>query len=177
MDAARLIEFSNLRSGYPLSMISFFRNPKSVGRLRGKLAILVPTYRFDSRARNTLAATVSLASEEVAVLIGDNSENADKWDYLDKLGALHSNIHIHRHKRNIGAARNWRFLLDQTPLAYYLFVGDDDSFTTPYVESAMQLLDENEDASAAAGRFVMVTTANNILTANGARIESTPSQR
>lgn len=158
-------------------MISLFRNPKSVDRLRGKLAILVPTYRFDSRARHTLAATASLASEEIAVLIGDNSENADKCDFLNKLSKLHSNIHIFCHNKNIGVFSNTRFLFDRATLPHYMFLGDDDFCTPLYVESGIRLLEQHADATAASGPFIMVTSANKMVRGNSSRTEATPYER
>ena len=158
-------------------MITLFRNVRNASRPFGKLAILVPTYRFDARARHTIAATASLASDNIAVLVADNSENPDKWDYLRKLKKLHANIHIFCHSRNIGAFANWRLLFENATLDYYLFVGDDDYCTPPYVESGLGLLEQHRDASAAAGQFIMVTTANQTTMANRARIEAAPYQR
>jgi len=154
------------------------RTWKSVQRSpRGSLAILIPTYRFDARARHTIAATASLASDDIAVVIGDNSENPQKWDFLRALGKLSSNVHFHLHKRNIGAARNWSFLLEQTELPYYLIVGDDDLCTPEFIDVALRQLKEHNDASAAAGSFIMVTSRNEMSPANRGRTEASGLQR
>ena len=145
--------------------------------LRGKLAILVPTYRFDARARHTLAATAALANDDVAVLIADNSENREKWTYLEKLSKLHSNVHLFCHKKNIGAFRNWTFLFQKTDLDSYLVVSDDDFCTPAYVECGLRLLQQHADASAAAGSFLMVTSSNKLALANSARMEATAYER
>ncbi len=152
-------------------MIALFSKAKSTPPLRGKLAVLIPTYRFDARARHTIAATASLASEDIAVVIADNSEKPEKWEYLRKLKELHSNVHVFCHKQNIGAGSNWRFLLEQASLEFYLFVGDDDFCTPQYVETALRLLQSDEEASAAAGGFLMVTADNRMLGANRGRTE------
>src|ERR1700704_5711731 len=137
-------------------MFSLRRGRQDTRPVNGKLAILVPTYRFDARARHTIAATASLASEEIAVVIADNSENREKWDYLRLLGRLHPNIHVLTHQTNVGALRNWEFLFDRATLEFYLFIGDDDLCTPPYVRIGMELLEKHSDGSAAAGSFLMV---------------------
>ena len=158
-------------------MSSFFRNMRTAQPVRGRLAILVPTFRFDSRARHTIAATASMASDDIAVLIGDNSEHRAKHDYLRKLANLHPNIHVFCHDKNIGASRNWQFLFDRAVLDSYLFTGDDDFFTPGYVEGALHLLEQHDDASAAAGPFIMVTSANQMILANGGRTEASAYER
>lgn len=158
-------------------MVSIFRSSNRAAAPSGKLTILVPTYRFDARARHTLAATAALASDEIAVLIADNSEDGGKHEFLKTLRRLHPNVHVFCHERNIGALGNWEFLFGQATLDYYLFIGDDDLCTPPYVETAMRLLDRHADATAAAGAFVMVSSANQMIKGNGARLEDNSRQR
>jgi hypothetical protein len=138
----------------------------------GRLAILIPTYRFDRRARHTIASLAALASDDIAVIIGDNSENPEKWKFLRILERLHSNVHVHCHKMNIGASGNWMFLFDRATLPYYLFVGDDDFCTPAYVECSLRLMESHSDAAAAAGHFAMISSGSDMLPANGARLES-----
>src|SRR5689334_2376447 len=158
-------------------MRSLFRNQGNNAKVRGKVAVLVPTHRFDSRARHALAAAASLANDDVAVLIGDNSESADKRRFLETLSTLNSNVHVFCHKQNIGASRNWRFLFDKADLPYVLSIGDDDVFTPPYLESSLRLLEQHEDAAAAAGPFIMVTSTNKMSIGNGTRTEATAYER
>lgn len=157
--------------------MSIFRSNRNANRIRGKLAILVPTYRFDAQAKHTLSATASLATEDFSVVIADNSGSAEKLSFLRKLEGLHSNIHIYQHAKDIGAFGNWRFLFDQTALKYCLFVGDDDVCTPAYVESAYDLLEQHADASAAAGSFAMIDSANRMQSANRGRFEAAADER
>jgi hypothetical protein len=142
-----------------------------------QLSILVPTYRFDARCRYTLAALAAMASDEIKVLIGDNSGNKAKWDFLRRLRGLHSNVEIFCHKENIGAGRNWRFLLNQSRLPFYIFVGDDDVCTPDYIEASLRAMVSHDDASAAAGRFLMSTSTGALVTANRERLEGSPAER
>ena len=158
-------------------MRQLFRITNGSRPLRGELAILVPTYRFDARARYTLAGMAALASDEIGVVIADNSESRSKWDFLHKLGGISSNIHVFCHKTNIGASRNWSFLLDRATAPFYLFVGDDDVCTPEYVQAGLDVLRQDAAVCAAAGRFLMVTSVSGISAANGARMEATPGER
>jgi glycosyl transferase family 2 len=144
---------------------------------RGKLAIVVPSYRFDARARHSLASSAALASEEIAVMIADNSESPDKWEFLSSLARLHSNIHIFRHRTNIGASRNWQFLIDKTSLEYCLSLADDDFCTPLYAENALALLERHADAVAAAGPFIMIGSNNSMTVGNSGRAESSAVER
>jgi hypothetical protein len=53
-----------------------------------RLAILLPTFRWSDHVRSTIGSLLGVANEEVVVLIGDNSENKEKRDFLKKIHAI-----------------------------------------------------------------------------------------
>ena len=58
----------------------------------------------------------SMANDQLAVVIADNSESRDKHEFLETLGKIHPNVHIHCHSKNIGEfSGNWEFFLPKRP--------------------------------------------------------------
>jgi len=57
-----------------------------------RCAIILPTYRWNSRVRSLLGVLLGIANEEVVVLVSDNSENKEKRDYLKKIRSINPNI-------------------------------------------------------------------------------------
>ena len=113
-----------------------------------KLAILIPSVRWNAKSRALLASCVGIANEEIAVLIGDNSENPEKKDFLRKLRKINQNIISVSHTKNIGAFNNFFFLLDWCKdIEFYALIGDDDWMTPCYYPDALEILKKNPHVS------------------------------
>lgn len=157
-----------------------FARPLNPQPIQGDLAILVPTYRFDARAKLVIQNVMALASEQVAVLVADNSENPEKWDELARFANGHPNIHVFCHAKNIGAFENWAFLMGQGNTPYVCYVGDDDFVTPDYFPRSVALLNEHPEATLASGLFVQhyrniePALINNV---GGPRLEATGLER
>ncbi|MBT9520029.1 MAG: hypothetical protein IV101_03970, partial [Dechloromonas sp.] len=103
-----------------------------------KLAVLIPSVRWNANTRGLIASTIGTANEEVAVLIGDNSENKEKKEFLRKISEINNNIISVSHTKNIGATDNLCFLLDWCKDVEYVAVtGDDDWMTSCYYPNAL----------------------------------------
>lgn len=113
-----------------------------------KLAILIPTARWNDRTRGLIASTIGTANEEITVLIGDNSENKDKQEFLRKISRINRNIISVSHEKNIGAMRNLNFLLDWCKgIDFVAVTGDDDWMTPCYYPNALAALQRSQNAS------------------------------
>ncbi|UCV23791.1 glycosyltransferase [Ferribacterium limneticum] len=113
-----------------------------------KLAVLIPSVRWNANTRGLIASTIGTANEEVAVLIGDNSENKEKKEFLRKISEINNNIISVSHTKNIGATDNLCFLLDWCKDVEYVAVtGDDDWMTSCYYPNALETLKQNPSAS------------------------------
>ena len=116
----------------------------------GKLALVMPTYRFNATARHCIQTLASIGGGDVDVFIGDNSENPEKWAFLHKLAARSENCHIFCHERNIGGA-NWSVMIRHTDHEFIAPASDDDFFTPDYYLAGRDILRANPDCAAANG--------------------------
>ena len=113
-----------------------------------KLAILIPSVRWNEHTRALIASTIGIANDEIAILIGDNSESIEKKDFLKKIHTINSNIISVSHSSNIGAAENLFFLLDWCKdIEYVAMTGDDDWMTPCYYPNALETLKQNPQVS------------------------------
>jgi len=113
-----------------------------------RLAILIPTVRWNERAKALLASTTGIANEEIAILIGDNSTNQEKAEFLKNLNKINNNIIPVINKKNIGASNNLFNLLDLCKnIDFFSIIGDDDWMTPCYFPEALALLKDNPAAS------------------------------
>lgn len=118
--------------------------PPEIIKSSTKLAILIPTVRWNNRAKALLASTIGIANEEIAVLIGDNSENDEKKEFLNKLHNINNNVIPVSHEKNIGALNNFFFLFDWCKdIEFVAIIGDDDWMTPCYFPNAGEILKKN----------------------------------
>lgn len=115
-----------------------------------RLAILLPTFRWTPTARSIIGAMIGIASDEVAVLIADNSENPEKQRFLKEIGRINSNVIAIAHEKNIGAANNFYYLLDWAKdIEFTAIMADDDWMSPTYFLDAYRILLENSAANVA----------------------------
>lgn len=121
------------------------------------LSVIVPTLRFDLNARQMLTTVAMAGSAEVQVLIGDNSVDPDKWDFLRNLESTCANVHVFCHSENIGEYGNQCFLLEKATNDLVCLVADDDVLATDYLTATAAILAAETDAVAASGLLIAVT--------------------
>jgi len=135
---ARLSEFASTSDG-ELSL------PSSVS-----FAILIPTVRWSPTVRSIVGSMLGVANQEVAVLIGDNSENIEKRAFLSEIQKINPNIYFVSHEKNIGSFQNFLFLHDWCKnIEFSAIIADDDFISPDYHQDGYHLLTNNPQASCA----------------------------
>ena len=122
-----------------------------------KLAILLPTARCTQMAQSIIGALVGVASEEVAVLIADNSENAGKREFLKNIRKTNPNVFAVMHMENIGGQNNFFYLHDWCKkIEFSAIMADDDWMSPTYHLDAYRILLDNPHASGVAAGTTFV---------------------
>ena len=118
-----------------------------------RLAILLPTARWTPMARSVIGSMIGVASEEVAVLIADNSEDTEKQEFLAKIRSANPHVIAVTHEKNIGASANFNYLFEWSrPVEFIAMMADDDWMSPAYhVDAYKQLLDRPDASSAEVG--------------------------
>ena len=123
----------------------------------GKLAIVLPTYRFDATARHCIETVASAACEDVDVFIGDNSGDPAKWAFLRALAERSEHCHIYCHETNLGSGGNWIFLMSRQDHEFICLVSDDDIYSPDYFLAGFEELKRNPACAAASGLLLVLT--------------------
>jgi hypothetical protein len=113
-----------------------------------RFAILLPTVRWSDHVRALLGSLIGIANEELAILIGDNSESKEKQNYLKKITQINPYILHQSHEKNIGAIDNFLFLHDWcSQIEFSAIIADDDWMTPTYHKDAFNYLKVNNQTS------------------------------
>jgi hypothetical protein len=115
-----------------------------------RLAIVIPTVRWNAMTKSVLGSMAGVANEEVVVLVADNSENSDKRDFLIKLRAINPNIQAVSHKNDIGGKNNFNYLYRWSQnLEFLAQMGDDDWMSPTYHTDGYKALLSKPNATCA----------------------------
>jgi hypothetical protein len=121
------------------------------------LSVIFPTLRFDLGARQMLTAAAMAGSKDIQVLIGDNRVDPDKWTFLENPKLICAHVHMFCHTNNIGAQRNYIFLLGNATSDLICLAADDDFVSTDYFTAAASILADEPDIAIASGLPIAVT--------------------
>lgn len=129
-----------------------------------RLAVLLPTYRWNPMARAIIASLVGVASDEIAVLVADNSENPEKREFLSNVRRINPNVFAVQHKKNLGALGNFFFLYDWcAKIPFCASLADDDWMSPTYHEEGYRLLLASPGASCASAGTTLADFGDNRL--------------
>lgn len=111
------------------------------------LTVGIPVYN-NRQGLEELLETLCRQSCNLTVIIADNCSNDTNRYELDRIAEKYHKFTFHRHKRNIGAAKNFEFILDCADQKYFAWLASDDLVTNKFYERCLTLLDARSDVVA-----------------------------
>lgn len=92
------------------------------------LTIAIPCYNCNSNILKILKNILSLPPKFITILISDNCSTDNSLQIIKKFKLSNPEFHIKIYKQdfNIGAGKNFEFLLKKATTKYFLWIGSDD---------------------------------------------------
>lgn len=112
------------------------------------LTVGIPVYN-NRQGLEILLKSLSGKSPQYRVIIADNCSNDVTQYEFQGIKEKYPNFIFHRHKKNIGAARNFEFLLECADQKYFAWLAADDQITDNFFEACIQCLEEKPSLAAA----------------------------
>jgi|GEM_PF-6802865 len=109
------------------------------------ISIGVPTYNRAASLERVLESLVSQSYTNLEIIISDNSSpDPAVKEVAEKFVQRDSRVLYFRQTENIGAAHNYKFVLDQAVGKYYMWNADDDIRSEDFIEVNSRFLEQNE---------------------------------
>ncbi len=136
----------------PVSLWLPDRRP-DINRLGGPLvSIGLPTYNGAAHLRGALDSLLAQDYPEIEILISDNASTDDTPAILSEYAAR---VKIVRQESNIGAAANFKFVLQEARGELFMWAGDDDRWEPSYVSACVAALEDHPEAVLACTRLTI----------------------
>ncbi len=122
----------------------------------------VPTYKRPDTIRRALSSLAAQSFRNFVVIVSDNAGDDENTleavrEFADRLPEVYL---IPQHD-NLGAIPNFQFALACAETRYFMWLADDDEISANYLEVLVSLLEDDHDAVAAMGEWIMADESGN----------------
>jgi glycosyltransferase involved in cell wall biosynthesis len=110
------------------------------------VSVGIPTYNRPERLQRTLECITTQTYANLEIVVSDNcSEGEETSAVVQSFMKNDHRIKFHRQKTNLGAAPNFKFLLEECTGDYFMWAADDDIWEPFYIEKCLEALLQEED--------------------------------
>lgn len=121
------------------------------------VTIGIPTFMRPELLKRALACVAAQDYANLEVLVADNCTPGHAvQDVVDSFKDRISTLTYIKRQNNIGPFKNFIKLIDEANGEYFMWFADDDEISSNYVSSLVSLLENNPDASSAAGHWILM---------------------
>jgi len=119
-----------------------------------ELTIGLPVYNGSVSLSAAIDNLLTQSFTNFTLHISDNSSTDSTQKICEEAAAQDSRITYTRQNENIGAAPNFRFLLDQAKTPFFMWAAHDDSWDQTFVEKNLMQLKANSKATASISKVM-----------------------
>lgn len=123
----------------------------------------MPVFNGEIFIRESLDSLLSQTYENWMLLIADNASTDETEAICQEYSAKDKRISYIRHESNKGALFNFKYVLDQADLKYFMWAAADDEWSKDYLECCINTLDSCSNVQFVGGNIVNIDPAGLVL--------------
>jgi len=120
------------------------------------ITVGMPVYNGAAFIEQALEALLAQTFRPFTLIIADNASTDGTWDILQDWARRDPRIILHRHDRNIGAMKNFRYVLNQAQTEYFMWHAHDDWLAPNYLEELVGIISNEPACSLVCSRILKV---------------------
>ena len=121
-----------------------------------RLTIGIPVYNGENTLKETLESCAKFSGDSVQVVVSDNASTDGTLSLAQSFSEQFPHISVCRHEQNVGAANNFKFLLDGCRTEYFMWLAADDVVAESLSLAEIEYLFMQYPRAAAISPFAMV---------------------
>lgn len=110
------------------------------------VSIGMPVYNSDSTIKAAIESILNQSLKDFELIISDNASTDRTSEICKQYASLDSRIRYFRQSENIGAAANFKYVLDTATAKYFMWAAGDDTRTPNFIERCLTELTADSDA-------------------------------
>lgn len=109
------------------------------------VSIGMPVYNGERTIRQALQSILAQSHTHLELCISDNASTDRTREICEEFAQRDPRIRYHRQERNLGAAANFKYVLDQARGNYFMWAAADDLRSPDFVASNVWFLEQHPD--------------------------------
>jgi glycosyltransferase involved in cell wall biosynthesis len=110
-----------------------------------KISIGVPVYNAEGTVGRALHGLLSQSEPETEIIVSDNASTDGTYEKCATIAASDSRVRLCRQERNIGAAMNFRYVLEQANCEFFMWAAADDFHSPEFVAANLGFLETHPE--------------------------------
>ena len=110
-----------------------------------KISIGVPVYNLEGLVRTALHGLLSQSEPDIEIIVSDNASADGTYERCVAIAESDSRVRLYRQERNIGAAMNFRYVLDQANCEFFMWAAADDFHSPEFVAANLKFLETHPE--------------------------------
>ena len=120
------------------------------------VSIGMPVFNESRFVKDSLCSILSQDYPNLEIIISDNASGDETYNICRKLISNRDDASIHRFETNMGAAENFRYVLQVSTGKYFMWASGHDLWDSNYISETVALLEMYPDAVIAFGSSVWI---------------------
>ena len=116
-----------------------------------KVSIGLPVYNGEKFLKKRLDSILSQTLETFELIISDNASTDSTSDICKEFASNDTRIHYFRQENNIGAIRNFKYVLDKALCDYFIWASVDDIWLPEFLEKNIKVLENDKNVVGSIG--------------------------
>jgi glycosyltransferase involved in cell wall biosynthesis len=122
------------------------REGKLLNSQHNKITIGLLVYNEERYLEETLISILNQTYRDFSVIISDNASDDSTPKIAKRFCEIDSRFKYHRHENNLGAIKNYWWVVDYADTEYFVLAGGHDLWPTNYLTELVRVLESESDA-------------------------------
>lgn len=114
-----------------------------------KVTIGIPVYNEEKYIAETLLSAVNQSYKDIKIVVSDNASTDNTLTIVKELAVLHPNVEIVAQSTNIGAMKNFVYVMENAETEFFCWLGGHDIMHIDYIQKAIEAYQNHADISLA----------------------------
>lgn len=115
------------------------------------VSIGIPSYNCEDKIKNLLKFFLKQSYQNIEIIISDNFSTDKTSEIIKQEYGNNNKIKLYNQITNIGAPKNFNFVLEKSIGKYFMWASYDDEWNTDYIKNGVEELEKNEDCITVTG--------------------------
>ncbi len=131
--------------------------------MESKLFIGMPVYNGEKFISKSIESLIKQTYKNWILLISDNDSNDGTRIICEKLQKQDPRIEYFKHKKNIGAIKNFEFVLNQAKSKYFMWAAADDIWEPEFLNSCIKNIEKSKNYNMAFCNIVNIDSFDRVI--------------